>query len=120
MRLPIINAFMTFSLFNSLTRNNTRKYIVKTKRERNEVPLLMEKTAERKTLDITPKMIMERDLLFNIKNQCFFSLRNKTIENSSRVIEKGREIGVSIIDKSPDLSAILFNNALLCFCHKSI
>ncbi len=113
MRLPMISAFMTFSLFNSLTRNSTRKYRMKTKKERNDELLLMENTTERKTLNITLKIIMESNLLFKIKKEPFFSLINKTIENNSAVIAKGKEIGINIIDKSPDLSAVLFNNVLL-------
>jgi hypothetical protein len=119
-RLPIINAFMTFSLFNSLTRNNTRKYRIETKKARKDLFLLIENTAERKMLDMRLKIIMESSLFFNIKNGRFFSFRNKTVENSSKVIARGGEIGVSIVDKSPDLSAILFNYALLYFYHKSI
>ena len=120
MRLPMISDFMTFSLFNSLIRNITRRYRIKTKKERNDLPLLIENTAEKKTLDITLKIIMESNLLFNIKNERFFSLINTAIEKNSAVIAKGEEMGISIIDKSPDLSAVLFNNTLLYFSHKAI
>lgn len=119
-RLPAISAFMTFSLFSSLTKNSTKKYKIKTKKESADLLLLIEKTAERKTLNIMLKIIMESNLLFNIKKERLFSLINKTREKSNAVIARGREIGISKIDKSPDLSAILFNNVLPEFCHKPI
>ena len=75
--------------------------------------LLIEKTAERKTLNITIKITMESNLLFKIKKEHLFSLINKTREKSNAVIARGREIGISKIDRSPDRSAILFKNKLL-------
>ena len=82
--------------------------------------LLMENTAERKTLNMTLKIIIKSNLSLNIKIERFFSLRSKTREKNSAIIAKGKETGINKIEKSPDLSAILFNYVLPEFCHKAI
>ena len=51
-------------------------------------------------MNMTLEIIMDRNLLFNIKKERFFSLRNKMREKSNAVRAKGKEMGINKIDKS--------------------